>query len=181
MDVNQLDVEDSAGDDLVSGNVTTTNANTHIATTNLLDRGTFSISILNEADNDDNLENTVLAGSSNVTIAELEMEAEYEDTKVKEIAFDFGYGTDFSNTLDNVKLVNVDNGSTIVDGGIVTYESSHTIVTFKNDFVVSDADNLISAELVSDLNTITGEGDATSATSGDMTLVAVTADKSDIK
>ncbi len=175
------DVEDSAGDDLVGDNLDIDNLNIHPVITTLLDKGTFTIKIKNDPDTDDNLENTVLAGTSNVTLAEIELEAEYEDAKVKEIAFDFGYG-DFSNTLDNVKIVNVDNGSTIVDGGIVTLDSNgHTIVTFKNDFIVADADNLIDAEIVSDLNRITGEGDETSAKAGTIKLEAVSAEASDIK
>jgi hypothetical protein len=87
------------------------NINTHLAKTVLLDHGTFTLRIKNDPDTDDNLKNTVLAGTSNVTLAELELEAKYEDIKVKEITFDFGYGKeiDFSNTLTNVKLVDSEN------------------------------------------------------------------------
>jgi hypothetical protein len=148
---------------------------------------------MNDVDTDDNLENTVLAGNSSITLAEIELEAEYEDAKVKEIAFEFGYGTtvnnrDFSNTLTNVKLVNIKDGSTIVSGGIVTYSATNTAtasggttVTFKNDFIISNSDDLVKAELVADLNSITGKGGVTSAKAGSLQLTSIKANQTDIK
>jgi hypothetical protein len=91
IELEDSDLRDSDNERLVSGNVTvdtdTTNPyRSNVSTTvTLLDRGTLTIELKNDPDTDDNLENTVLAGSSNVTLAELEMEAEYEDVKVKEM------------------------------------------------------------------------------------------------
>ena len=179
VDTTSLDLKDSSNDDVKVLDLA--HANDHLAVTNLLDHGKFVIRIKNDPDTDDNLKNTVLAGTDNVTLAEIELESKYEDTKVKEINFDFGYGTDFSNTITNVKIVDVDNGQTLVDGGVVTYSSWVTTVKFKNDFIVPDAADLIKAEVVADLNPITGKGDATSAKSGTLKLQKIRADKEDIK
>jgi hydroxyethylthiazole kinase-like sugar kinase family protein len=119
---------------------------------------------------------------SSVTLAEIEIEAEYEDVKVKELAFTVSGSVDFSNTLDNVRLIDTDDNSIIADGAVVTKSGATTIVTFKKDFVVYDKDNLVKAELVADLNSITGRGDATSAKAGTFQVISVAVpSSSDIK
>ncbi len=182
LDTANLELKDSAGDSLVSANVTTTQANNTQVFTNLLDKGTLTIKIKSDVNNDDNLENTVLAWTSSVTLAELDIEAEYEDIKVKELAITLSWTKNFSNTLTNVKLVNVANNSVIADGAVISYSSPNTIVTFKNDFVIADESNSMDVELVADLNKITGKWGETSAEAGDLKVTSVTvANASDIK
>lgn len=166
------DVEDSDGNALVAGNLVINTANTNIATNELLEEGTFRMVTLNDLDTDDNLENTVLAGSNTVTLAELELEAEYEDVKVKELTFTLSGTTDLSTTIENVRLVA--GSTTIADGAIVSFDGTGTTIVFKNDFVVADSSNLIEAELVADLNRITGAGDQTSAVAADLNILATT-------
>ena len=164
------DVEDSDGNALAVGNLVVNTANTNIAMNELLEEGTFSMVVLNDVDTDDNVENTVLAGSDSVTLAEIELEAEYEDVKVKELTFTLSGTGDLSTTLENVRLVS--GGTTIADGSIVTFDGTGTTVTFKNDFTISDDSNLVEAELVADINRITGAGDATSAVAADLIILA---------
>jgi hypothetical protein len=167
-----LDIEDTDGNDVTD--LTLSAANTNVALNTLLDKGTFAIKVLNDVDTDDNIDNTILAGTNSVSFAEVELEAEYEDVKVKELAFDFGYG-DFTTTIDNVRLI--DGSTVIADGAIVSLDTTtnHTIATFKDDFIVLDSSNLISAELVADVNIVTGAAGVSSAVSGDITVQAIAA------
>ena len=170
-----IELEDSDGEDITGANkVITTGSNN--TTTTLRDRGTFEIKVLNEVDSDDNLENTVLAGEAGVVIAELEMEAEYEDMDVKELFFTVT-GGDFSNTFDEAMIMN--GSSVIADGAVITFDGTNTRIRF-DDFTVMDADDLIDAELVVDLNNISGTGDVTSAIAG-MTSVTVAAADIDVE
>ena len=164
------DVEDSDGNALSAGNLVVNTANSNIAINELLEEGNFSMIVLDDFDSNDNLENTVLAGSNSVVLAELELEAEYEDVKVKELTFSLSGTGDLSTTVENVRLVA---GSTVLaDGAIVSFDGTGTTITFKDDFTVSDASNLIEAELVADLNRITGAGDQTSAVAADLIVLA---------
>lgn len=170
-----VDLEDSDGEDLAGANITLTTGSNDTTTT-LLDNGNFFVRVINDEDSDDSLENTVLAGESNVVIAELEIEAEYEDMRVKDLVFTVSGATDFSDTLDSVSLVS---GSTVLaEGAIVTFSGS-TLITFEDDFVISEDDGEMDAELVADLNPITGVGDATSSVAGDI-IVTVSAVGSDV-
>jgi hypothetical protein len=164
------DVEDSDGNTLLTANLTLNTANSNIASNELLEEGTFALRVLNDVDTDDNLENTVLAGSNSVTLAELELEAEYEDVKVKELTFTLSGTGDLSTTIENVRIVS--GSTTLADGAIVTFDGTGTTITFKDDFTVTDAANLVKAELVADLNRITGAGDQTSATAADIIVLA---------
>jgi len=174
------DLEDSNWDALNSANTDIALSTVNPVSTELLDRGTLAIKVINEADTDDNLENTVLAGESNVTIAEVEIEAEYENMKVKELSFLIA-GVDHSNTLKSVKLVNTKNNKVIADWAVISNTTSGTIIKFKNDFIISDSDNRIRAELVATLNPITGEGDATSAVAGNLNVTAIAPSSSDVR
>jgi len=162
-----LDLEDSDNETVTNVQLTTGSKDT---TTTLREEGTFEILVLNDVDSDDNLENTVLAGNSAVVIAELELEAEYEDMDVE--LLEFTIPGDFSDTLNDVMIV--DGATTIADGAVVTSDGTTTTIKFE-DFTVADADDLIEAELVADLATFTGTGDETSATLGAMVVSLDTA------
>ncbi len=166
-----IELEDSDGEDVVGASkvITTGSQNT---TTTLREEGTFEIKVINEVDTDDNLENTVLAGESGVVIAELELEAEYEDMDVEELFFTVA-GGDFSNTFDDAMIMN--GSAVIADGAVITFDGTNTRIRF-DDFTVADADDQMDAELVVNLNNITGTGDATSATAGVSTVTVSAAD-----
>lgn len=173
------DLEDSDSNDV--SNVTIDAPTVNPVVTNLLDRGTLSIMVINEADTDDNLENTVLAGEADVTIAELEIEAEYEDMKIEDLTFSIAGPIDHSNTFKNVALVNAENGTVMADGAVVTFDGTNTLVTFTNDFTLYDADDLVEAELVAELNNITGTGDETTAQAGVLVVSAVAPLATDVR
>jgi hypothetical protein len=185
---NSIELEDSENQEITDTSFPLYN-NSKVsvyATTVLLDKGELTITLKSDADTDDNLENTVLAGSSNVTIAELDIEAEYENIKVKELVFTTSGSTiDFSNTLKNVRLINIADNSVIADGAIITSTTTgddiKTKITFKNDFIIANSSNKIEAELVADLNSITGRGNETSAKAGSIKITNIDAIESDIR
>ncbi len=78
-----LDVDDSDGDTLP--NVVTTAANNKLTKTTLLSQGTFEFAIIQNGDNKDDIETVVLAGSTDVAIAEYKMEADLEDMDVNSL------------------------------------------------------------------------------------------------
>lgn len=159
-----LDLEDSDNETVT--NVTLpSNPSSKDTTTTLREEGTFSVKVINEVDTDDNLENTVLAGNAGVVLAELEVEAEYEDMDVETL--EFTIPGDFSDTFNDVMIVN--GSATVADGAIVTSDGTTTTIRFE-DFTVMDSDDLIEGELVADLSTFTGQGDETSAQLGDVAV-----------
>lgn len=80
-----IDLEDAEGEDLLSGNKA---FNASDATTIVLNEaGELEVRVVNDGDNEDEIEDVVLAGTSNVALAEVEFEADQEDIKVKELAF----------------------------------------------------------------------------------------------
>jgi hypothetical protein len=170
-----LEVEDADGDTVTP---TVTSLNSNPTTTTLRSEGTFAVKLKFDAQTDDNLENTVLAGTTGVTLAELDMEAEYEDMKVENLVFTLDGTVDHSNTIASAKLVN--GSKVIADGAIITYVDSATKITFKNQFTVLDADDLQKAELVVDLNAITGKGDETTATAGTLKVATVSVADADV-
>jgi hypothetical protein len=163
-----IELEDSDNEDITGANKVITTG-TKDTTTTLREEGTFEVRVINEVDTDDTLENTVLAGNSSVVLAELEMEAEYEDMDVDTL--EFTITGDFADTLNDVRIVN---GSTVVaDGAIVTSDGVTTTIKFE-DFTVADDDDLIEGDLVADLSTFTGEGDETSAQLGAIAISLIT-------
>ena len=161
------DVEDSDGN-VLGANLVTTTANDNVATIELLDKGTFEITLQNDVDTDDNLENTVLAGNSSVTLAELEFEAAFEDVEIEELTFTIA--GDASATLDTVSLVA---GSTVLAtaDSIVYNGTTTTTITFDSEFVLSEDLNKIDVELVATVNAITGVGGETSAVAQNLVVV----------
>jgi hypothetical protein len=169
-DVASLELEDSEGEDLEAGNITTAAANTYNPNLTLNEEGTFNIAVINNGDNEDDIEPVVLAGTNSVALAEVSLEAEDEDIKVKELAFTIA-GADFTSTLENVKLVA--GSTTLAEGAVVTYDTTDTFITFKNDFIIEESMDEIEAVLVADLNTVTTEGGEVSANLGDIAIELV--------
>lgn len=157
----QLDAEDYSEGEYVL-NQTTTNVNTKLASVELLDRGTFAFELKNDADNDDKLENTVLAGSNGVVLAELEFNAEYEDAEVENLVFTLS-GVDATSTIENARLISEDN-EVIATAQTITLSGSDTLINFTDLFNVEEALGTFDVELVVDVNSITGVGGETSAT-----------------
>jgi hypothetical protein len=85
LDTVDLDVDDSDGDTLDPSSVITTSANTKLTTTILKSEGTFEFAIITNGDNKDDIDSVVLAGTSDVTLAEFKMEADLEDIKVNSL------------------------------------------------------------------------------------------------
>jgi hypothetical protein len=167
--------EDSDSEDLVSGaGVVTPAASATIVKLN--ERGTFSIAVVNDGENEDDIEEVVLAGSSSVTLAEVVLEAEEEDMDIEELRFTLSGA--FDDTIENVRLMN--GSAVLAEGATVTLSGSNTIVEFE-DFTVSDTGEEIDATLVADLNTITTEGGVVSATAGDIIVLALTALDMDVE
>jgi hypothetical protein len=167
--------EDSDAEDLVSG-AGVVNAASTATVVQLNERGTFAIAVVNDGENEDDVEEVVLAGSNSITLAEVVFEAEEEDMDVKELRFTLSGA--FDDTIENVRLMN---GSTVIaDGATVTLSGSTTVIEF-TDFTVTDSGEEIDATLVADLNIITTEGGVVSATAGDIIVLALTAGDMDIE
>jgi hypothetical protein len=168
IDTDEISVEDSEGEDLLAGNITINESNTDTEI-ELNENGSLDFAIVNGGDNEDEIEAVVLAGTSSVGLAEVELEANDEDMKIKELVFTAT--GDVSTTLDDVRLLN--GSSIIADGAVVTYDSTagKTTITFEDDFVIEDSSDEIEAVLVADLNTYTTEGGEVSASVIDMNFV----------
>lgn len=95
--------------------------------------------------------------------------------------------SDFSSTIENVRLMNGDD--VLVEGAVVTFEDNstsdvaeddYTLITFKDDFIVEESLDTIEAVLVVDTNTVTTEGGETSATLGDISVELVAIPSTDV-
>lgn len=167
--------EDSDAEDLVSG-AGVVNPASSATVVKLNERGTFAIAVVNDGENEDDVEDVVLAGTNSVTLAEVVFEAEEEDMDVKELRFTLSGAFD-----DSVKNVRLMDGSTVIaDGATVTLSGANTVIEFE-DFVIEDSGEEIDATLVADLNIITTEGGVVSATAGDIIVLALTASDMDIE
>lgn len=155
------DLEDVDGNALAQNDVSL--ANTAVTRTTMRSNGLLTVAVKNNPETDDNLENTVLAGTKSVVLADVDVEAQYEDIKVDNLKF-YINGADFTSTITNARLMA--GTKTIASNGIVTMSGSNTEIRFRNSFDIKDTDNLQEAQLVADINRITGEGDQTSATAG---------------
>ncbi len=164
-----MELEDSNGDDLVAANVTTTNINTanKLAETKLLDRGIFLVKVVTNGELEDDIEETVLAGSSAVALAEVEIQAEYEAIDVD--ALTFTVAGDFSDSLLNVNLVAAD-GTVIASDAVVNLNGTTTEILFE-DFTVAESDDEIDAVLVADLRAYDTTGDETQGQLGNIIVM----------
>lgn len=157
--------KDSDNEDLLAS-AKEVNVATNNAVVELNDRGTFTINIVNNGDNEDEINDVVLAGTSGVALAELTFEAEEEDVKVDELRLTLSGAKD--TTVKNVRIMN---GSTTIDtaSSVTVNGSGNTIVEFK-DFTVTDNGSEVDALIVADLEIITSEGGVASAEAGNITV-----------
>ena len=169
VDTTTMELEDSNGDDLVAANITTTNINTSskLAETSLLDRGTFLVKVVTNGELEDDIEETVLAGSSAVALAEVEIQAEYEAIDVD--ALTFTVAGDFSDSLLNVHLIAAD-GTVIASDAVVNLNGGNTEILFE-DFTVAESDDEMDAVLVADLRAYDTTGDETQGQLGDIVVM----------
>lgn len=167
LDTSSLDVENSDNNDVV---VDTSSANDSEAIVTIREEGTLAIAVVADSDRDEEIEETVLAGESGVALAELEIEAEYENVEIEDLAFVVA-GGNFISTFENVRLVDESN-NVMVDGGVVKYDGSNTTITFEDKFTVeySDGEEEINALLVADLGIITTDDGENDVEAGNVTV-----------
>jgi len=125
--------------------------------TTLRDRGTMLVKVMQNGDNEDSFEDVVLAGSNSVVLAEVELQAEYEDMKIKNLQFATA-GSGFAEAYTNVRLEDGE-GNVLVDWGDITASWAQTIITFDENQVLAASNNSVDAVLVADINTYSTEGD----------------------
>ena len=119
--------------------------------TTIRTNGTLEIDIDNNTDYDDMIEAAVLAGSSDVYLAGLNVHAEYEAMDVTDLTFTANL--DISENFENVRLMD---GSTVVaSGGDV---DGMTIVF--EDVTFADSTDEVELALVADAVSISDAGDA---------------------
>ena len=140
---------DKINDDVVTGEISTT--------TTLRDKGTMLVKVIQNGDNEDAFEDVVLAGTDSVVLAEVELQAEYEDIKIKNLQF-ATTGSGFAEAYSNVRIEDGE-GNVLVDEGDVSASGSQTIITFDEDQVLANTTNSIDAILVADVSTYSTEGD----------------------
>ena len=130
--------------------------------TNLIKNWTFDIWIITNWANKDFIESKVLAGTTNVALAEIEMEADLENMEVQSLKIAIT-GGDFSNTFSNIRIVNWTQW--IATGWIATFDGTKTIIEF-SDFTLEDWEDKISWLLMADINTYSTSWDATAINLG---------------
>lgn len=122
VDTASLELSDSEDEELAT--VVTTDANTKLTETVLLSKGTFDITVVSNGDNKNEVVNTVLAGSKNVNLAEVELQTEKEAADVNELVFSIAGGSSV--------------GLTAAEGVLATAES--TLATTKSTLAIAEAD-----------------------------------------
>jgi len=172
-----IDAEDSEGESILTGNKTVT----PVSGTNTIvlnDAGSLTVTVKNNGDYKDTVKSTVLAGASTVALGEISLEANEEDAKIKELVLTVtgGIETDFSSTLNNVRIINASTNAVIASNATVTYEDNTTLITFDDDFTIPEASNEIKALIVADLEKFSDKGGVVSAETGDIQLAYSSAD-----
>ncbi len=124
-------------------------------TTYMNDRGVVTITQVNNSDFEDDVETSVLAGSTNVAIAQLEMESEYEATAVEQLQLQIT--GDFVSTFTEVRLVSADGTLDVAEAAELV--AWNTIISFEN-FVIPASDKTIDYKVVADIKSYSTEGDA---------------------
>ncbi|MDQ7009451.1 MAG: S-layer homology domain-containing protein [Candidatus Gracilibacteria bacterium] len=95
LDTTTFDVDNSDGDALlkvapyasttVGNSVVLDSANSKLTKTNLKSEGTFQFAIINNGNNKDDIDSVILAGTTDVALAEFKMEADLEDIYVNSL------------------------------------------------------------------------------------------------
>jgi hypothetical protein len=109
LDTSSVDLDDSDNEALVSANIDLDNANDKIHEISLLDHGTFDIAVVTDSDNTDDIENIVLAGTDSVALAEVQLQAEYENMDVKSLKFNIA-----GSSLDPVSVLKATTNENVV-------------------------------------------------------------------
>lgn len=172
-----IDAEDSEGETLLTGNKNVTAVSgTNIVELN--DAGSLTVTVKNNGDYKDTVKSTVLAGASTVALGEISLEANEEDAKVKELVLTTtgSITTDFSSTLNNVRIINASTNAVIASNATVTYEGTKTLITFDDDFTIPESSNEIKALIVADLEKFSDKGGVVSAETGDIQLAYKSSD-----
>ncbi len=178
VDTTATSFEDSDGDTVLAANVNATSINNKTTQTSLLDRGTFLVRMVQNGDLEDEMEETVLAGTSNVALGEVEIQAEYEAVDVDTLTFKIA-GADFSDSLLNVNLVAAD-GTVIASDAVVNLVGADTEIVFEN-FVVENTDDEMDALLVAELRAYDTTGDVTQGQLGSLAVTVMTPATSDLE
>jgi hypothetical protein len=109
--VEEVTLKDSENNDVADSDVVTGETST---TTTLRDKGTMLVKVIQNGDNKDSFEEVVLAGTDSVVLAEVELQAEYEDMKIKNLQF-ATTGSGFAEAYSNVRLEDGE-GNVLVSG-----------------------------------------------------------------
>ncbi len=178
VDTSALSLEDTDGEDILAANITSSAINSKPTKTELLDRGTFAVNMVQNGDLEDEIEETVLAWTTDVAIGEVEIQAQYEAVDVDELTFKIT-GADFSDSLLNVNLV-AEDGSIIASDAVVNLVWSDTEIVFE-DFTVENTDDEISALLVAELRAYDTTGDVTKGQLGSLAVSVVAPASTDLE
>ena len=112
--------------------------------------------MVTDGEYEDEINSTVLAGESNITLAELEVITDYEDVEVEEL--EFSIAGDFSSTFEEVRMVLSDGSSYTAESTV--FDGTDTIVLFE-DIVFMESDNAtVDGKIVADIASYSTEGDA---------------------
>jgi hypothetical protein len=189
LDTTELDVDDSDGDTLAPSSVITTAANTKLTTTILKSEGTFEFAIINNGDNKDDIESVVLAGTSDVTLAEFKMEADLEDIKVNSLKLRIGAnpigGTNVWAPAETINQANVVLVPAATETTILTVS---TIPVFNGNIQVNVAGNTYTTAVTAGDSAITVGGlletsigaEATDNGDGTVTIVSANVNTNDV-
>ncbi len=177
-----IDLEDAEGEDLLAGNKSF-NATSTATSIVLNENGVLEVRVVNDGDNEDEIEDVVLAGTSNVALAEVELEADQEDIKVKELAFAVKGSTDGTAPFNvSVSETETQAGGTSevqtltitetagVDGSVkVTFDGKSEIVAILEDDTASEIATKVAAAF-SNATASTNEVEFTAESKADIAL-----------
>lgn len=164
-----IKIEDSEGNDtnvvttLVPATTPTASASTSTSpvsdtgynATIFNDRGEIVITQVDNTDYEDDVEDTVLAGTDAI-IAQLEIESKYEATEVKELRFTIP--GNFRTSFSEVNLITADGLTVVAEAADYDNVANETIITFE-DFIVPASDSSVDAKVVASVKTYSTAGD----------------------
>jgi len=146
----------------------------------LKDKGAATFKVVNSGKYKDQIKKVVLAGATNVKLAEIEAEAKEEDVVVKKLQFTVALA-DYTSTFKNLSLVNAADGKAIeASAWVATYNNTDTVIEFKDVKLVAAAKK-VNLMLVADLNIVTTEGWVQSAALGNLVVAVSQPAASDVK
>ena len=161
-----IDAEDSDNEDLADASK---NLNNSIATViNLNEVGTFRIAVVNDGDMEEMVQDVVLTGTDDVTLAEIVLEADEEGVDVDELTLTLtGPAAAQSSTFSNVRIMD---GSTIIATANEIDQVGATVEVTFEDFVVEESDDEIDAIIVADIAPVSNEGGVAAVQPGQVSV-----------